>query len=181
MKYLSIPAILLMFSAMVSIPTHASGSNSSEQNVSDTAAVQQSTKIMKDRLKPLAIQHHKEISTLGLSAEQLNAIVYVRPDWIRDPAPFSTVQEFAAVLSALPNLGSLKMIKEGEFLGFQVKLAGKPSDGYALYPQENHYLLKGIVDDDGLLEATDTREEELMFQLFLKKAMSVLKANGFKG
>lgn len=181
MKYLSMPATLLMFSTIVFAPAHASTANSVVQNVNATAVSSQVGKTMEAVLAELAIKHNKEIAALGLSDEQLNALVYVRPDWIREPIPFSTVKEFAAVLFAQPNLQSVKMEKYGEYIGFLVEITGLPSDGYALYPQEKSYLLKGVVDGEGLLETTDAREEELLFQLFYPKVMTVLTENGFKG
>ncbi|MCS3434122.1 hypothetical protein [Klebsiella sp. BIGb0407] len=178
MKYLSIPAMLLASSAVLCAPVYASESDRPDRN---TAVLPQAGQTMNIVLQKLSAKYDKEISSLDLSAEQLKAIVYVRPDWVREPIPFSTVKEFAAVLFAQPGLQSVKIIKYGEYLGFYVKMTGLPADGYALYPQENSYLLKGIVDDEGLLETIDAREEELLFQSFYPKAMTALTDNGFKG
>lgn len=181
MKSLLMPATLFMFSTIVCTPAYASDLTNPARNGSDAVVLPQTGKTMEVVLQQLSTKYNKEISSLGLSAEQLNAIVYVRPDWVREPIPFATVKEFAAVLFAQPNLQSVKMVKYGEYLGFHVKTTGLPADGYALYPQENNYLLKGIVDDEGLLETIDAREEELLFQSFYPKAMTALTDNGFKG
>lgn len=181
MEYLSIPAVLLASSAMLCTQVYASESNNLGRNVSDTVVSPQAGQAIDVVFQQLSAKYEKEISALGLSAEQLKALVYVRPDWVREPIPFATVKEFAAVLFAQPGLQSVKIVKYGEYLGFYVKITGLPADGYALYPQETHYLLKGIVDDEGLLETIDAREEELLFQSFYPKAMTALTNNGFKG
>jgi len=180
MKYLSISAVLLTSSALCA-PVYASEPNSPVRNVSDIAVLPQADQAMDVVLQKLSTKYDKDISSLGLSAEQLKALVYVRPDWVREPIPFATVKEFAAVLFAQPGLQSVKMVKYGEYLGFYVKITDLPADGYALYPQDNNYLLKGIVDDEGLLETIDAREEELLFQSFYPKAMTAFTDNGFKG
>lgn len=173
--------MLLSSLTVLCAPVYASEQNSSDSHISDLAALPQSGQTMEAVLQKLSAKYDKEISSLGLSAEQLKAIVYVRPEWAREPIPFATAKEFAAVLFAQPGLQSVKIVKYGEYLGFYVKIIGLPADGYALYPQETHYLLKGIVDDEGLLETIDAREEELLFQSFYPKAMTALTNNGFKG
>lgn len=85
------------------------------------------------------------------------------------------------MLYDLPNLQSVKVIKNCKYVGFLVKLVGRPSTGFVLYREGDEYFLKGIVDNDGITAASDTKEEAIVFNSFYSVAVGVFMANGVKG
>lgn len=129
----------------------------------------------------LTVKHEREISTLGLSEEQLNSIVYARPSWVHNFGRLFTIREFVGILFGLPNLQYIKLSHDGKYIGFKIKVRGAPSTGFALYQDDNEYFLKGLVDDDGIMPTDNAKDDARLFSYYYSTAVGVAIRNGFKG
>lgn len=178
---------ILSFAKVFAIPlviycnvAYSSAERIDVPNVVSISSSQEHGRTMEGILKYLAVKHEGEISSLGLSSAQLKSVVYTRPSWVHNFGRFSTVKEFIAVFYDLPNLQSIKIIEKGNYIGFLVKLAGRPSGGFALYKEGDEFFLRGLVDSSGLIEAVDAKDEAIIFNAYYSVAVEVFMANGLK-
>ncbi|WP_407226245.1 hypothetical protein [Enterobacter roggenkampii] len=180
MKNSSIAKILsisLFFSCNV---VYSSPNNTHLQETVSSTSAQQDGVTNEDVLKYLSEKYSDEISSLGLTEEQLNSNVYVRASLNDNFLFFSSLKQFASVFFDLPNLQSVKIVKYNNYIGFKVKLAGRPATGFALYQEDNEYFLKGVINDKGLIAAENIEEEGLVFNSYYSVAFVVFNKNGVK-
>ena len=78
------------------------------------------------------------------------------------------------------NLQSVKVVKYDNYIGFKVKLAGRPATGFALYQEDNEFFLKGVINEKGLIAAENIEEEGLVFNSYYSVAFVVFNKNGVK-
>ena len=181
MKGLSIVRIVVIPLMVYCNVAYSSPDRTGLPNIVEASSSPDDGRTIEGALYYLSLKHESEISGLGFSASQLNSIDYTRPRSVHNIGRFSTVKEFIAELYDLPNLQSLKVIKDGKYVGFLVKLAGRPSAGFALYKEGDEYFLKGLVDNDGITAASDPKDEAIIFNAFYSVAVGVFIANGVKG
>lgn len=180
MKNSSIAKILsisLFFSCNV---VYSSPNNIHLQETVSSRSTQQDGVTNEDVLKYLSEKYSNEISSLGLTEEQLNSNIYVRASLNDNFIFFSNLKQFVSVFFDLPNLQSVELVKYNNYIGFKVKLAGRPATGFALYQEDNEYFLKGVINDKGLIAAENIEEEGLVFNSYYSVAFVVFNKNGVK-
>ncbi|WP_139937343.1 hypothetical protein [Enterobacter cloacae] len=134
-------SISLFFSCNI---VYSSPNNIHLQETVSSVSTQQDGVTNDDVLKHLSEKYSNEISNLGLTENQLNSNVYVRASLNDNFLFFSNLKQFISVFYDLPNLQSVKVVKYNNYIGFKVKLAGRPSAGFALYQEGNEFFLKGV-------------------------------------
>lgn len=145
-----------------------------------SVSTQQDGMTNNDVLKYLSEKYSNEISSLGLTDKQLNSNVYVRASLNDNFLFFSNLKQFISVFYDLPNLQSVNVVKYDNYIGFKVKLAGRPATGFALYQEENEFFLKGVINEKGLITAENIEEEGLVFNSYYSVAFVVFNKNGVK-
>jgi|GEM_PF-3762284 len=170
-KFLMIPLMIFCSSAYAS----------SEPSVVQMVAGSDNARTIEAAFHHLVAKHDKEISSLGLSDNQLNSIVYARPSWVHNFGRFCTVREFISVLFDIQNMQSIRTIRDGKYIGFKIKFKGNPSMGFALHKDGDEFFLNSLVDDDGITSAMDAKEEAIVFSSFYSILVNVAMNNGFKG
>ncbi|RSK58117.1 hypothetical protein EJE23_09150 [Enterobacter chengduensis] len=180
MKNLSVAKMLsisLFFSCNI---VYSSPNNIHLQETVSSVSNQQDGVTNDDVLKHLSEKYSNEISNLGLTENQLNSNIYVRASLNDNFVFFSNLKQFISVFYDLPNLQSVKVVKYNNYIGFKVKLAGRPSAGFALYQEGNEFFLKGVINEKGLIAAENIEEEGLVFNSYFSVAFVVFNKNGVK-
>lgn len=145
-----------------------------------SVSTQQDGMTNNDVLKYLSEKYSNEISNLGLTDKQLNSNVYVRASLNDNFLFFSNLKQFFSVFYDLPNLQSVKVVKYNNYIGFKVKLAGRPATGFALYQEDNEFFLRGVINEKGLVAAENIEEEGLVFNSYYSVAFVVFNKNGVR-
>lgn len=117
-------SISLLFSCNI---VYSSSHNLHLQETASSVSTQQDGVTNNDVLKYLSEKYSNEISSLGLTDKQLNSNVYVRASLNDNFLFFSNLKQFISVFYDLPNLQSVKVVKYDNYIGFKVKLAGRPA------------------------------------------------------
>ena len=180
MKNLSVAKMLsisLFFSCNI---VYSSPNNIHLQETVSSVSNQQDGVTNDDVLKKKKKKYSNEISNLGLTENQLNSNIYVRASLNDNFVFFSNLKQFISVFYDLPNLQSVKVVKYNNYIGFKVKLAGRPSAGFALYQEGNEFFLKGVINEKGLIAAENIEEEGLVFNSYYSVAFVVFNKNGVK-